>query len=75
MLADSVHDYTLTIRERVNLGVSETDRAQKERKLRWKMEAQSPSTALWRLEKPLWVGNLPIVWNTGSSTPEACTEP
>ena len=34
--------------------------------LRWKMEKQSPSTALWRLEKLLWVGNLPIVWNTGS---------
>lgn len=31
MLADSVHDYNLSRRERVNPGVSETDRAQKER--------------------------------------------
>ena len=31
MLADSVHDYNLSRRERVNPGVSEIDRAQKER--------------------------------------------
>ncbi|HHZ63761.1 MAG TPA: hypothetical protein EYN53_14125, partial [Dehalococcoidia bacterium] len=31
MLADSVHDYNLSRRERVNPGISETDRAQKER--------------------------------------------
>jgi len=31
LLADSVHDYTWGRRERFNPGVSETDRAQKER--------------------------------------------